>query len=346
MPVVSRRIVSPEALAAELAAVAADKDLAKSLVGKERSAIFLGHYAQQHPDFAALYAIAQEIGRMTGAIVGLLPDGANAVGAHLAGAVPQASGLDARAMTDTARRGYLVMGVEAEHDMGPRALAAIGESDFSVVLSAYRNATTEKAHVMLPIVPFTETAGTFVNMEGRAQSFNGVVKPQGDARPGWKVLRMLGSLLELQGFTADTIEDVRKQVAPDLAAWARAGLGNTAQPFKWNAREPSGAMERVAEFGIYAGDPIVRRSPALAKTADGKAARAARMNAATMARMGVAEGGQVRVRQGDGEAVLSVMLDKALPDNTVRIARGVAETAALGGEGHITLERVRETAVA
>jgi NADH-quinone oxidoreductase subunit G len=230
--------------------------------------------------------------------------------------------------------------------MGPRALAAIGESDFSVVLSAYRNATTEKAHVMLPIVPFTETAGTFVNMEGRAQSFNGVVKPQGDARPGWKVLRMLGSLLELQGFTADTIEDVRKQVAPDLAAWARAGLGNTAQPFKWNAREPSGAMERVAEFGIYAGDPIVRRSPALAKTADGKAARAARMNAATMARMGVAEGGQVRVRQGDGEAVLSVMLDKALPDNTVRIARGVAETAALGGEGHITLERVRETAVA
>jgi NADH-quinone oxidoreductase subunit G len=157
---------------------------------------------------------------------------------------------------------------------------------------------------------------------------------------------MLGSLLELQGFTADTIEDVRKQMAPDLAAWARAGLGNTAQPFKWNAREPSGAMERVAEFGIYAGDPIVRRSPALAKTADGKAARAARMNAATMARMGVAEGGQVRVRQGDGEAVLSVMLDKALPDNTVRIARGVAETAALGGEGHITLERVRETAVA
>ncbi len=346
MPVGVRRIVSPGALAAELAAVAGDLDLAKSLVGKERSAIFLGHYAQQHPDFAVLYAIAQEIGRMTGATVGLLPDGANAVGAHLAGAVPQASGLDARAMTDEARRGYLVMGVEAEHDMGPRALAAIGESDFSVVLSAYRNATTEKAHVILPIVPFTETAGTFVNMEGRAQSFNGVVKPQGDARPGWKVLRMLGSLLELQGFTADTIEDVRKEVAPDLAAWARAGLGNAAQAFKWNARVPSGAMERVAEFGIYAGDPIVRRSPALARTTDSKAARAARMNAATMGRVGVAEGAQVRVRQGGGEAILPVMLDKALPDNTVRIARGIAETAALGGEGHITLEPVRETAVA
>ncbi|HSW83428.1 MAG TPA: hypothetical protein VLH12_08140, partial [Usitatibacter sp.] len=143
----------------------------------------------------------------------------------------------------------------------------------------------------------------------------------------------------------DTIEDVRKQVAPDLTAWARSGLGNTAQPFKWNSRVPSGAMERVAEFGVYAGDPVVRRSPARARTADGKAARAARMNAATMGRVGVAEGGQVRVRQGGGEAVLPVMLDKALPDNTVRIARGIAETAALG-EGDVTLERVRETAVA
>jgi NADH-quinone oxidoreductase subunit G len=104
-------------------------------------------------------------------------------------------------------------------------------------------------------------------------------------------------------------------------------------------------MERVAEFGIYAGDPIVRRSRALAKTADGKASRAARMNAATMGRLGVAEGAHVSVRQGGGETALPVMLDKALPDNTVRIARGIAETASLG-EGELTVERVRETAVA
>src|SRR5262249_27977793 len=182
----------------------------------------------------------------------------------------------ARAMVEKPRRGYVGLGVEAEYDIGPRGLKAIGDSEFSVVLSAYRNATTDKAHVILPIVPFTETAGTFVNMEGRAQSFNGVVKPQGDARPGWKVLRMLGSLLDLQGFTADTIEDVRQQVAPDLAAWARAGLGNKAESFTWNGRKPTGAMERIAEFGIYAADPIARRSPPLAKTNDGKASRAAR----------------------------------------------------------------------
>jgi NADH-quinone oxidoreductase subunit G len=366
MPGVMRRIARPDALAGELAAIAAavaqaagksvggnvsraigdgEKAIAATLVGKERSAVLLGHYAQQHPDFAILYAIAQEIGRITGAKVGVLPDGANAVGAHLAGAVPQAGGLDARAMIENPRKGYVVMGVEAELDMGPRAVEALGAAEFGVALSAYRNATTDAAHVVLPITPFTETAGTFVNMEGRAQSFNGVVKPQGDARPGWKVLRMLGALLELPGFHADTIEDVRRQIAPDLAAWARAGLGGVAESFTWELRTPSSSIERIAEFGIYAGDPIVRRSLPLQKTADGKAQRAARMNAATMARVGVAAGGSVRVRQGEGEAILTVALDAALPDNAVRIARGVAETAPLG-EGDITIERVRETAAA
>ena len=355
MPVVARRIARPDGLAGELAAVAsavagkatgeAEKAIAATLKGKERAAIILGHYAQQHPDFAILYAIAQEIGRIAGVKVGLLPDGANAVGAYLAGAIPQARGLDARAMIEKPRRGYLVMGVEAELDMGARALQALGDADFGVVLSAYRNETTERAHVVLPITPFTESAGTFVNMEGRAQSFNGVVKPQGDARPGWKVLRMLGSLLDLPGFHPDTIEDVRKQIAADLGAWATAGLGNHADSFTWELRTPSAAIERVAEFGIYAGDPITRRSPPLQKTADGKAARSARFNAATLSRLNIAAGQRVRVRQGDGEAILTVALDAGLADNTVRIARGVAETAALG-EGEISIERIRETAVA
>jgi len=110
-------------------------------------------------------------------------------------------------MIDSPRRGYLVAGVEAELDMGPKALAALDQAEFTVALSAYRNATTDAAHVMLPITPFTETGGTFVNMEGRAQTFNAVVKPQSDARPMWKVLRMLGTLLELPGFHGYSLID-------------------------------------------------------------------------------------------------------------------------------------------
>src|SRR5258708_7744447 len=226
MPVASQRIVRPSALVAELAASA------ESLTGK-RSAIILGHYAQQHPDFGALLALAQEIGRATGASVGVLPDGANAVGAHLAGAIPS-KGLDARAMIAKPRRAYLVAGVEAELDMGPEALAALSKAEFGVVLSAYRNATTDAAHVMLPIAAWAETGGTYVNMEGRVQSFNAAVKPQGDARPAWKVLRLMGAMLDLPEFNIDTLDAVRARICAkpqqvgdprDLQAWARAGLG-------------------------------------------------------------------------------------------------------------------------
>jgi NADH-quinone oxidoreductase subunit G len=359
MRVASSVITRPDALAGSMAAIAAavaqamgksvggaagkaigdhEKAVAASLVGKERSAILLGHYAQQHPDFAILLAIAQEIGKLTGARVGVLPDGANAVGAYLAGAHP-VRGLDARAMVEQPRRGYLVAGVEAELDMGPQALAALGEAEFSVVLTAYRNATAERAHVMLPIAPFTETGGTFVNMEGRAQQFNAVVKPQGDARPGWKVLRMLGALLGLPDFHPDTLEEVRTLIAGDLQEWASAGLGNSVESFEWQLRTPAASIERIAEFGINAVDPIVRRSQPLQKSADGKASRVLRANAATAARLAIAAGGRVRVRQGGGEAALGVAIDSALPDGTVRIARGVAETAALG-EGELTIEKI------
>jgi NADH-quinone oxidoreductase subunit G len=365
LPTVRRMVARPDALAGDLAAIAAavaqvsgksirgavekaigenEKAIAASLVGRERSAILLGHYAQQHPDYAVLLALAQEIGRITGAKVGVLPDGANAVGAWLAGALP-ARGLDARAMVENVRRGYLVAGVEADLDMGPQAAAALGKAEFCVALSAYRNATTERANVMLPIAPYAETAGTFVNMEGRAQSFNAVVKPQGDARPAWKVLRMLGAILDIPGFHVETIEEVRKAIAPDLQAWARAGLGSSIAPFTWELHAPRAAIERVAEFAIYGSDAIVRRSMPLQKTADGKASRAARFNAATLARLKLNAGDRVRVRQGEGEAILPVALDAALPDGTVRIARGVAETAALG-EGEISIERIAVAAVA
>jgi NADH-quinone oxidoreductase subunit G len=230
-------------------------------------------------------------------------------------------------------------GVEAELDMGPAALAALEGAEVAVALSAYRNETTERAHLMLPIAPFTETGGTFVNMEGRAQSFHAVVKPQGEARPAWKVLRMLGALLELPGFHAESLQEVQNEIAPDLQAWATRGLANAAPDLEWKLTAPPQSLERVAEFGIYACDPVTRRSLPLQRTADGRAARSARMNGATAAAAGLAAGDRVRVSQGGGEARLTVAIDATLPDGSVRIARGIPETAALGG-GAIALEKM------
>jgi NADH-quinone oxidoreductase subunit G len=364
MPLAGRVLARPSELAAAFAAIGAavaqatgkpvradlrraitdaEKAVAASLLGG-KSAIVLGQYAQQHPDYAVLLAIAREIGRIAGVAVGVLPDGANAVGAHLVGAVPR-TGLDARAMLAAPLRGYVVAGIEAELDIGPAALAALAGAEFTVALSAYRNATTDAAHVMLPIAPFTETAGTFVNMEGRAQSFNAVVKPQGESRPAWKVLRMLGATLELPGFHADNLEEVRREIAPDLAEWARQGLDNAGADFEWRIEAPSASLERVAEFAIYAGDPIARRSVPLQKTADMKAARTVRVGPATAARLGLAAGDSVRVSAGGGQARLAVGIDPALGEGCVRIARGVAETAMLG-EGVLAVEKLVEAQVA
>jgi NADH-quinone oxidoreductase subunit G len=366
MPVAHRVVAKPSELAGTLAAVAAavaqasgnpvqrelrraltgeERALAAALVGKQRSAIVLGHYAQQHPDFAELLAIAQEIGRLTGATVGVLPDGANAVGAHLAGAVPRGQGLDAAAMLAQPRRAYLVAGVEADLDIGPAAQQALAGAEFVVALSAYRNATTDAAHVVLPIAAFAETGGTFVNMEGVAQSFNAVVKPQGEARPGWKVLRMLGALLELPGFGFETLPELQRSIAPDLAAWAREGLDNGAAGFEWQLQAPTGGLERIAGFAIYGADPIARRSPPLARTSDMKAARTARLNPRTAASLGIEAKDSVSVRAGQGEARLAVTLDATVPEGCVRIARGIPETAALGA-GAVSLEKLREAAAA
>jgi NADH-quinone oxidoreductase subunit G len=248
-------------------------------------------------------------------------------------------------MVESRRAGYLFAGIEVGLDMGPRAMQALAAAEFGVVLSAYRGPATDAAHVMLPIAPYTETAGTFVNMEGRVQSFNACVKPQGDSRPLWKVLRMLGSLLELPGFDADTVEQVRARIAPDLAAWAKAGLSNAIAPLEWQVRAAPAALERIAEFPIYATDPIVRRSPPLQKTSDAKKSRAARFHPATFAALGLGEGMQVRIRQGEGEALLPAVADPAVGEGCVRVARGIPETAGLG-EGEVAVDIVRMEAVA
>jgi NADH-quinone oxidoreductase subunit G len=347
MPVAQKIVARPSGLVAELAGIAAAarnegageaaKAIAASLAGAERKAIVLGHYAQQHPEYAALLSLAHEIGRLTGATVSVLADGANAVGAHLVGAIP-AKGRAARAMLEQPRAGYLIAGIEAEYDLGAKAAETLGNAEFVVALSAYRNGTTERAHVLLPITPYSETAGTFVSMEGRVQSFNAVVKPLGESRPAWKVLRMLGTMLGLAGFEAETLEGVRTAIAPDLGAWARAGLNNEIEAGVRAAAARAAPLERIAEVGIYAGDPIVRRATSLQKTTDAKVCAAARFNAATAAGLRIAAGDRVRVKQGGGEAVLVAAIDNALPDGCVRIASGLRETARLR-DGDLSVEK-------
>jgi len=251
--------------------------IARSLLGGERKAILLGNAAAHHADASVLLALAHWIGEQTGASVGYLTEAANTVGAQFVGAVPQAGGLNAAQMLQGSLKAALLLNTEPAFDSaaGAAAVAALARAEMVVTLSPFK-ANLDCSDVLLPIAPFTETSGTFVNAEGRLQGFHAVVKPQGEARPGWKVLRVLGNLLGLPGFDFESSQDVlaavRGTLPADATHLAAERLSN-APASALRAATVGGAAPAVA--AIYELDGIVRRAASLQLTADARKTRAA-----------------------------------------------------------------------
>ena len=318
------------------------KEIAATLAGGERKGVFLGSFAEWHPQAAQLHALAKAIAEQTGAALGFLTEAANSVGGTVAGAFPRKVGLHARAMLAEPRKAYLLLHVDPDLDTADPAAtrAALAAAELVVALSPFKSGAFEHADVLLPVAPFTETAGTFINCEGRAQAFSGVVPPLGQTRPAWKVLRVLGTMLSVSGFDYESIDAVRADLpqADEIGNW----LSNATQTPLEAPGAPSGenGLERIAEVPIYAADPLVRRAGSLQKTRDAKLP-AARMNAATLSRLKLADGAAVSVRQGGGEAMLTVALDAGVPEGCVRIAAAHPATRTLGPMfGHVAVEGV------
>jgi NADH-quinone oxidoreductase subunit G len=359
MSVANRVTVAPsawvQALADIAAAVAAEKGvsapaagnvtdaakaIAASLLSGQNGAVFLGNAAVQHPQAASLQAMGQWIAEQTGAKLGFFGESANTVGAQLVGAQPKQGGLNAGQMLAAkGLKGLVLLGVEPEFDAAnpSAAMAAVQGADMVVSLSAFKTSANDYADVILPIAAFAETSGTFVNAEGRVQSFHGSVKPQGDARPAWKVLRVLGTMLGLDGFGFETSEEVKSAALGDLAALP-AKLNN-ATSAALTVGASTGGLERLADVPIYSADALVRRAPALQATADAKAPVAS-LPQALWAELGLSAGAQVKVSQDGAAAVLPAVLDASLPANVVRVPAGTAATATLGASfGAIRVEK-------
>jgi NADH-quinone oxidoreductase subunit G len=207
-----------------------------------------------------------------------------------------------------------------------------------VALSAYKHHASLYADVMLPVTPFSETSGTFVNTEGRAQSFKGAVRPLGEARPAWKVLRVLGNLMEVSGFDYDTSEAVRDEV---LAGFSSARLNNHVAGVALQAvtAATTDGLQRVSDVPIYSADAVVRRAASLQKTHDA-ATPVVVMHSSELAKLGVQAGDTVKVTQGNASVSLQVQANDRQPVHTARVAAGHAATAALGAMfGTISVER-------
>jgi NADH-quinone oxidoreductase subunit G len=289
-----------------------------------------------------LQRLALELARICGLKMGFLGEAANSVGGYIAGALPATHGRNAAQMIANPLKAYIVLHAEPELDCanGAQAMKAMMDAKFVVALSPFRHRAAEYADVMLPVAPFSETAGSFVNTEGRLQSFNGVARPLGETRPAWKVLRVLGNLLGLSGFDFNSAEEVRKAC---LSGVEVAALLNNELKDVFSVPLPakaSAGLERICEVRIYDADAIVRRAPSLQRTGDA-AAPSASMNAATLHKLGLREGERVQVKQGPGAAVLPLVCDDRLPDNCVRVPAAHAATTALG-EGQIVLESMAQ----
>jgi NADH-quinone oxidoreductase subunit G len=353
LPIKQRVTVAPSAWAQALADVAAAvaaqlsmdapcngtatdeaKAIAASLLTGERKAILLGNAAAQHPQASTLQALAQWIAAQTGARFGFLGESANTVGAQLVGAQPRTGGLNAGQMLGLANEGkglkaIVLLGVEPEFDAAnpAAAMAAVQGAEMVVSMSSFKTAATDYADVILPIAAFAETSGTFVNAEGRVQSFHGSVKPQGDARPAWKVLRVLGTMLGLPAFAYETSEEVKAAALGDIAALPSRLDNSTGAAINLGAS--TGGLQRLADLPIYSADALVRRAPSLQATADAKAPVAS-LPQALWAELGLADGAKVKVSQDGGSAVLPAVLDASLPANVVRVPAGTPATATLG----------------
>ncbi|MFY8086880.1 MAG: molybdopterin-dependent oxidoreductase, partial [Rubrivivax sp.] len=302
----------------------------KALCTGQHRAVLLGNAALQHPQAQDLLALAGFIAQHTGARVGCLGEAANSVGAQLVNALPGAGGLSAAQMLAQPRKALLMLNVEPVLDMADAqaAHAALAAAELAVAFTSFKDAAVDGADVLLPIAPFSETAGTFVNAEGRAQGFVGVVPPLGDTRPAWKVLRVLGNLLGLPGFGFESADAVRSEALGDEASLA-GRLNNAAPlPSSTGASSPA-AVERLADVPIYATDALVRRAESLQQTADARPPVAS-LPEGLWQQLGLADGDRVRIGQGQGHVVLKARLDATLAHNTVRVPAGHPDTASLG----------------
>ena len=334
------KIKGQESLAA-LANVQPDahaEAIAQSLASGEHVAILLGNTAVNAPEAAMIAANAQLIAQLSGGKLGFLTSGANTVGGYLSGATPVNGGLGAAQMLSQPLKAYLVLHAEPllDADNGAQAVATLKAADFVVALTPYASSAAEWANVLLPIAPFTETSGTFVNAAGTAQSFKGTVAPSGQSRPAWKVLRVLGNILHLSGFEDESSETVRDAV---VGSGFSERLSTHIERTCGVPTAAVGGLQRVADVPIYRTDAMVRRAPALQQTTASKAPTA-RMHEQTLASLGVTPGAQVRVSSTTGQANLLAEADNTLALGAVRIATAFEQTSALGSAfGQLQVER-------
>ena len=316
---------------------AAHKNIAETLSAGKQSTVLLGTLSTLHPAYSTLRALANVIAEHTGASLGYLTAGANSAGAVIAGAQPHrgvvaealsSAGLNTSEMMAQIQDAYILQGVEPELDCanGASAIAALNKSFVVSMTPFVSDAMKAYADVLLPISAHTETSGTFVNVEGKWQGFTGSVPPKGEARPAWKVLRVLGNLFKQTGFDYMSSDEVRDEVAAAAASF------KPSNEMAWNCPEKLSALEsgvtRIADVPAYAVDSIVRRAASL-QSADQRSIATAYLSTETATDNGLHDAAMVSVTQSGVQVTVPLSIDERVAKGCLLLATGLGETAGM-----------------
>ena len=338
---VTQQAVAPNAMVATLQAMLADpsNSMMQTLQQSEKAAVFLGNIAVQHPAFATLRALAYEIAQRTGATFGYLAESTNTVGAWLAGVVPhrlsagrelKQAGITVAEMLAGGIRTFVLLNAELADFADPQqAQQALKAADNVIAITPFvDNAVREYATVLLPGSTFAETSGTFCNAEERWQAFKGVIEPQGEARPTWKILRVLGNTLGVQEFDWIGTEEIASELRLELHG---AELRNTR--YQATAADTAvvalaeGEFQRIGDVQMYRVDALVRRASALQAMIP---AVAVSLHPADAEKLAVVNGDNVNVQQGNATVTVAVQLDAGIPQGCAGLQAGLAVSNELG----------------
>lgn len=320
-----------------------EQAIANLLAQPGKKSVFLGPLAIAHPHFDELYFLATECAKQAQASFGLLSHGGNSAGAYIAGSLPDPAGLSAHQMFAEPLKTYLLYQLDPDIDCpNPgKAKLALSQAESVIAFTPYLSETLKQyATVLLPIVPFSETAGTYVNGLSQWQTVDAAVTPFGEARPGWKVLRVLGNLFKLDGFEYQTTNDVLTEVKAQFANKPGKSLYHADYvPLKLSLSTTAplnNGLVRIAPIGLYQVDNVVRRAAALQKTADNQQTQVVYLNKREADKRELFDGHPVQFIQSGLDKpshALRLKIANNLPDGVVLAYHGLSELAMLGGNG-------------
>ena len=315
------------------------KAIAESLKQAENAVVILGTQAYLQKNLSELRALSFAVAKLAGCSFSELTDGANSAGGWLTGCVSHrgvaganvTEGLDAYQMLDKALNAYLLFNVEPEADCSSsaNASAAVTDADFVVNFTSFASdATKAYSDVLLPIAAFTETAGSYVNAQGTWQNFSASVLPKEEVRPGWKVVRVLGNLFEVDGFDFVSVDEVRAELQSKTSSADQKEYQLQTSLLADVLSKSTSEIERIGVLPMYSVDSLVRRSQALQATKDISDASII-VSPSLAKKQGLKQGATASVSQNGNKITLPVIIDEGVADNSALVAAAINETSAL-----------------